>query len=179
MRRVHRRAAKVATTALIAAGTLAIGAAALAPPAAAGTPPAPRRAAAPPTIRDCGTYARMHLLVTGSRTAARAAGRACRRALRRWQLAQPLPDSAIPPTLRRIRGCESLGDPNAAPDYTAQNQTTTASGAYQYLDTTWGRHLGYTKARLAPPGVQDRRALRDFNAGAADQLWASSKGCWG
>ena len=44
--------------------------------------------------------------------------------------------------LARIRSKESGGN------YTAQNKYSTASGAYQFTDGTWGRYGGYAKARL-------------------------------
>jgi len=46
-------------------------------------------------------------------------------------------------------------------DYTAQNKTTTASGAYQFINSTWQQYAGqigygqYQTAASAPPAVQD------------------------
>lgn len=131
----------------------------------------PRAEAHEPGRAECRTYAQMHYLVTGSKRAANRAGRACRIAAAKHVLTHPLPDAQIPWTLRRIRHCESGGN------YRAQNRHSTASGAYQYLDTTWGGHMGYAKARLAPPRVQDRRAIRDFRRGGTAP-WAASAGCW-
>ena len=54
--------------------------------------------------------------------------------------------------LLTIRTRESGGD------YTAKARKGTASGAYQFIDETWGRYGGYTSAWLAPPAVQDERA---------------------
>lgn len=50
----------------------------------------------------------------------------------------------------------------------AQNPRSTASGKWQFLDSTWGRHRGYAKARYAPEWVQDEKARI---------LWAGGRGC--
>lgn len=60
--------------------------------------------------------------------------------------------------LYALRMVESGGD------YTAQNPYSTASGAYQYIDSTWARYKGYQRAKDAPPAIQDERAARDANA---------------
>jgi hypothetical protein len=54
--------------------------------------------------------------------------------------------------LAAIRAIESGGD------YTAAARSSTASGAYQFLDSTWNGHGGYQRARDAPPPVQDAKA---------------------
>src|SRR5262245_2052745 len=57
--------------------------------------------------------------------------------------------------LDTIRTVESGGD------YTATNTQGGASGAYQYVDSTWSNYDGYRSAHLAPPEVQDARAATD------------------
>jgi Transglycosylase-like domain len=54
--------------------------------------------------------------------------------------------------LATIRTMESGGN------YTAKNPSSSASGAYQFLDTTWGGYGGYPRAWMAPPAVQDQKA---------------------
>lgn len=65
--------------------------------------------------------------------------------------------------------------------YQAQNPTSTASGAYQFLDSTWRNVApkagfpGYSRAKYAPPRVQDHVALWLYNNGGRS-AW-SGTGC--
>ncbi len=55
--------------------------------------------------------------------------------------------------LATIRAVESGGD------YMAQASGSSASGAYQFIDASWGGYLGYRRAKDAPPAVQDAKAV--------------------
>jgi muramidase (phage lysozyme) len=65
--------------------------------------------------------------------------------------------------------------------YTAQNRRSTASGAYQFLDSTWrgasqrAGYPGYARAKQAPWWVQDAVALHVFKTGGRS-AWNGS-GC--
>jgi hypothetical protein len=51
---------------------------------------------------------------------------------------------------------------------TAQNPTSSASGKWQFINSTWAGHGGYAEAWMAPESVQDSKAR---------QLWAGGAGC--
>lgn len=77
----------------------------------------------------------------------------------------------------RIRGCESHGRPDAPPDYKAKNPHSSASGAYQITDATWGGRYGVSHASDATPQQQDAVAYELYGRhGTAD--WAASGACW-
>jgi hypothetical protein len=61
--------------------------------------------------------------------------------------------SELETILAALRAIESGGD------YRAAARSSTASGAYQFLDSTWGGYGGYRRARDAPPPVQDAKAV--------------------
>ncbi len=69
-----------------------------------------------------------------------------------------LPPGDLGPILATIRSLES-GD-----DYTAEAAGSTASGAYQFIDSTWGNYDGYARAVHAPPAVQDAKAIEMVQA---------------
>lgn len=60
--------------------------------------------------------------------------------------------------LDTIRSIESGGD------YPLPKNRGGASGAYQYVDSTWNNYEGYKSAYLAPPEIQDARAVTDVQA---------------
>ncbi|MBV9042849.1 MAG: transglycosylase family protein [Acidimicrobiia bacterium] len=77
----------------------------------------------------------------------------------------------------RIRGCESHGRPDAPPDYAAQNPRSSASGAYQILDGTWGGRYGVRHASDATPAQQEAVAAEIYRQhGTA--WWMASAPCW-
>lgn len=89
--------------------------------------------------------------------------------------------------LRRIGGCESSGRPDGPLVWTAQNRHSSASGAYQVLDSTWrswarsyGSDVGasaYARAMYAPPDVQTTVAARAL-AAQGTAPWRASRSCW-
>ncbi len=65
--------------------------------------------------------------------------------------------SQIANILATIRYVESRGN------YSAPPNRGNASGAYQFIASTWNRYGGYAHAYLAPPNIQDERAAIDVN----------------
>ena len=65
--------------------------------------------------------------------------------------AAPIP-AELAVILATIRHMETGGD------YTVSVTTSTASGAYGFLDSSWGGYGGYARAKDAPPAVQDAKA---------------------
>ena len=83
--------------------------------------------------------------------------------------------ATLPAVLSAIKQCESGGN------YTAVNPTSGASGAYQFLTSTWrslSASAGYATAAAAPPAVQDAAALELYNEEGTTP-WVSSESCWG
>lgn len=82
-------------------------------------------------------------------------------------------DTGIP-ALEAIKSCESGGN------YSAVNASSGASGAYQFLDSTWqsmSAAAGYATAASAPESVQDAAAIELYNAQGTTP-WAASESCW-
>lgn len=63
--------------------------------------------------------------------------------------------AAIQATIRHLES----GD-----DYTARAPGSSASGAYQFLDSSWGGYGGYARAYLAAAAVQDAKAAENITA---------------
>jgi hypothetical protein len=71
-----------------------------------------------------------------------------------------------------IRKYESGGD------YRAQNPYSTASGAYQFLDSTWRRVTGrHDRAKNAPKSVQDKAFYKLWNHGRGASQWTTAHKC--
>ena len=86
----------------------------------------------------------------------------------------------------RIAACESgerRQDGRAVPgtlDWSAQNPNSTASGAFQFLDSTWHYVTGRTdRAMDAPPEVQIAAFETLWANGAGASNWDASRSCWG
>lgn len=71
----------------------------------------------------------------------------------------PLPAATATTTTADIdRFMAAIRSKESTNDYNAYNSQYGASGAYQFLDSTWNHYKGYVSARDAPPAIQDERA---------------------
>lgn len=92
--------------------------------------------------------------------------------------------------LRRIGGCESSGSPMGELRWSAPNNYgSSASGAFQIIDSTWRYWIDryrpdlagvYPRALDAPAAVQIEVALAALNefGGNRQSTWAASHHCW-
>ena len=84
----------------------------------------------------------------------------------------------------RVRSCESGANGSATKgrahdfNYKAENPSSTASGAWQFIDGTWGGFMGYSHAASAPRSVQDLKARQYIDANGLTP-WTASRPCWG
>lgn len=96
----------------------------------------------------------------------------------------PVTSTGFTTTQLRIRSCESGPRGYATHgwamdyDYRNQNPSSTASGAWQFLDSTWAGYGGYSRAMYAPPAVQDAKARLVFRQDGTTP-WNASRSCWG
>lgn len=127
---------------------------------AAPTPPAPVTTTAPTTSSTTTTTTAAPTTTTHTHAP---------RVARRRVVSEGMPGQDV--TLEAIARCESGGD------YQAENPTSTASGKYQVLDSTWNGYGGYERASDAPPEVQEAWA-REAYARAGTAPWRASRSCW-
>lgn len=84
----------------------------------------------------------------------------------------PTTTSGMPSILVAIRNCESGGS------YTAKNPRSSASGAYQFLDSTWTSTTGLAPpARAYSAAQQDAAALKLYRS-SGTVPWNASRSCW-
>ena len=88
------------------------------------------------------------------------------------QSGEAKPRPVVGQTLRCIREAESGGD------YRAENPTSSASGAWQFIDSTWESVTGLpAPASAYSRRVQDKAALELWAGGAGAGHWVTAAGC--
>lgn len=95
----------------------------------------------------------------------------------------PRPSSYVPMGSTDLaRFMAALRDVESSGNYQAEGVQTpwgTATGAYQYLDSTWNNYGGYARAKDAPPEVQDEKARADMQAYYDEYgSWDSVSAAW-
>lgn len=81
--------------------------------------------------------------------------------------------AALPAVALAIRWCESRDD------YQAENPTSSASGAWQFIDSTWTWVTGLQPPASAyPRHVQDAAFLALWDDGRGATHWNASRACW-
>jgi hypothetical protein len=78
-------------------------------------------------------------------------------------------DTAPPPTCSALSGqmsviLETIRTLESGGDYAAESRSSSASGAYQFIDGTWAGYGGYRHASAAPTSVQDTKAAEHLAA---------------
>lgn len=111
---------------------------------------------------------------------------------RTQQYAAPAASSGRPVGINDVqRYLAGLRRAESGGNYASRSRYSSASGAYQYIKSTWNNYGGYAEAWQAPPAVQDRRAMEDALAlfrryGNWEQVaahhiypaWASNRAMW-
>jgi len=83
----------------------------------------------------------------------------------------------VPPVMIEIRRCESQGN------YKAVNSSSGASGAYQFLRSSWAAYghdtrFGTSTGGAATPAQQDEAAVITYQE-SGTRPWLASSRCWG
>lgn len=77
---------------------------------------------------------------------------------------QPAEMSAILATIRHMESGDNYLNQSYAVANRGRDSSGNATGAYAFIHTAWGGYGGYSEAFLAPPEVQDQRAVEGVTA---------------
>jgi len=79
-----------------------------------------------------------------------------------------------------VRAMDVVGECESGNDYTAENTVSSASGRYQFIDSTWLWVTGLEPpASDYPPAIQDDAFTDLWGGGAGAKHWVASRSCWG
>lgn len=85
----------------------------------------------------------------------------------------------LPEIASKVATCES-GDGQGTYSLTAKNPNSSASGKYQFIDSTWEWVTGLPAPASAHPElVQDQAFIDLWDDGDGASHWAPSRSCWG